>query len=277
MNTLLSAQPWLQEPALIPTPWNHFYRISPHHLLKIAIMWDDKIVQPHPPIMRALNTIVSKLNTVSNITIVDWKPHLHDEAWAIISSLYFTDGGAEDAAIMAESGEPWRPLTKWIIKDNPCVKRLKMHELWYWLEEREAYRSEHARVWNDTATTTNEETGELSGMVDAIICPVAGGVATRHNTAKYWSYTSQWNLLDYPALSFPVCKVDKQLDRQERRTEFWGDLDKENWELCKAFLLGCVENSTIKITDLVKGILIPSTGFLFRCKSSVEEWTMRKS
>ena len=87
-------------------------------------MWHDNVVTPHPPITRALQEVVSRLQTLPNVEVVDWKPHLHDEAWAIISSLYFTDGGAEDAATIAESGEPWRPLTKWIIKENPCVKKL---------------------------------------------------------------------------------------------------------------------------------------------------------
>ncbi|KAL8942558.1 MAG: hypothetical protein Q9216_001602 [Gyalolechia sp. 2 TL-2023] len=233
IETVLSAQPWLQEPALLPIPWNSSFQIASQQPLKIAIMWHDGVVQPHPPITRALKTVASKLAAIPNISIVDWKPHLHDEAWAIISSLYFTDGGAEDAAVMAESGEPWRPLTTWIIKENPCVKKLKMRELWYWLEEREAYRSEYAKVWNDTATTIDGETGELRGMVDAILCPVGPGVAPRHNTAKYWPYTSQWNLLDYPAVSFPVDKVDKQLGRAEQRVKFHGDLDKQNWELCK--------------------------------------------
>ncbi|CAO1599035.1 hypothetical protein XANCAGTX0491_002780 [Xanthoria calcicola] len=231
METVLLAQPWLQEPALLPIPWNSYYHISSQRPLKIAIMLNDGIVQPHPPITRAMKTLASNLATLLNVTIVDWIPHLHDEAWAIISNLYFTDGGAEDAATMAESGEPWRPLTKWIIKENPCVKRLKMPELWYWLEEREAYRSGYAKVWNDTATAVDQDTGELSGMVDVILCPVGPGVAPRHDTAKYWSYTSQWNLLDYPAVSFPVDKVDKRLDGKEQRSEFLGTLDQENWRL----------------------------------------------
>ena len=236
MQTMLSAKPWLQEPALVPIPWNSSYRIVPEQHLKIAIMWNDGVVQPHPPISRALKAIVSALDKVPNVSIVDWEPHLHDEAWAITSSLYFPDGGAEDAAAIEESREPWRPLTEWIIKENPCVKKLKLQELWYWLEEREVYRTKYAKIWNDTATSTNEETGELSGMVDAILCPVGPSVATRHNTAKYWPYTSQWNLLDYPAISFPVCKVDANLDKEEHRNNFLGELDKDNWELCKHVL-----------------------------------------
>ncbi|KAL8830206.1 MAG: hypothetical protein Q9191_001567, partial [Dirinaria sp. TL-2023a] len=231
MQTILSARPWLHEPALLPMPWNTTYQISASQPIKIGIIWHDGVVQPHPPITRALKTVASKLASVSNVTLVDWEPHLHDEAWAIISSLYFPDGGAEEAATLAASGEPWRPLTKWIIHENPCVKKLSMEELWYWLEEREAYRSEYAKVWNDTADSVDEATREMRRMVDAVLCPVGPGVAPRHNTAKYWGYTSQWNLLDYPAVSFPVTKVDKELDKGEKRETFLGEADRENWDL----------------------------------------------
>ena len=172
------------------------------------------------------------------MAVVDWKPYLHDEAWAIISSLYFTDGGAEDAATMAESGEPWRPLTKWMIKQNSGVKKLTPQELYYWQEEREAYRKEYAKAWNDTATGKDER-GRLGGMVDAILCPVGPGVAPAHNTAKYWGYTSQWNLLDYPAVVFPVGKVDKDVDVLPKDFNSMSGKDKENWKLCKSLFTSC--------------------------------------
>ena len=209
-------------------------------------MWHDGVVQPHPPITRALETVAGKLASVPNVETVDWRPHLHDEAWAITSTLYYPDGGAEDAEVLAASGEPWRPLTTWLLRENPCVKKLQMRELWYWLEEREAYRSEYAAVWNGTASRPEEkeeeeedpETGRSpGGMVDAILCPVGPGVAPRHDTARYWCYTSQWNLLDYPAVSFPVCKVEKGPDGGKERKEFLGDLDRENWKLCESFPL----------------------------------------
>jgi len=229
MQTVLESKPWLREPALIPLPWN---TISSLNTLKIGVLWHDTVVTPHPPITRALNEVVSRLNSIPNIEIVDWKPYLHDEAWAIISSLYFTDGGAEDAATIGQSGEPWRPLTKWIIKENPCVKKLTPQKLYYWQEEREAYRKEYAKVWNDTATGQNE-TGDLEGMVDVILCPVGPGVAPAHNTSKYWGYTSQWNLLDYPAVVFPVSKVDKEKDALPGTFTPMTDVDEEHWNLCE--------------------------------------------
>ena len=77
----------------------------------------------------------------------------------------------------------------------------------------------------------------LEGVVDVILCPVAPGVAPLHNTAKYWGYTSQWNLLDYPALVFPVSKVDSGLDVVQKDYEPMNDVDRENWKLCEYYLL----------------------------------------
>lgn len=112
---------------------------------------------PSPTLTCVLHEVVSRLQTVSNIQIVDQHPYLHDEAWAIVSSLYFTDGGAQDAATIAESGEPWRPLTTWVIKEKPCIKKLSLQKLHCCQEERGAYRKEYAKVWNETAIGTGLE------------------------------------------------------------------------------------------------------------------------
>jgi amidase len=227
MKIVLDSKPWLVEPALVPGPWN-FHLVKPRQSIKVGVMWHDNVVTPHPPITRALKELASKFEQLPNVTVVNWEPYLHDEAWAIISSLYFTDGGAEDAATIAESGEPWRPLTHWIIKENPCIKKLSPQKLYYWQEEREAYRKEYAKVWNETATGPNGE-----GMVDVILCPVGPGVAPAHNTAKYWGYTSQWNLLDYPAVAFPVSRVDAAKDQLPDKFNTLTDVDEEHWKLCK--------------------------------------------
>ncbi|KAF2811031.1 amidase [Mytilinidion resinicola] len=231
MKAVLDARPWLTEPAIVPISWDSNLALTDRQPLKVAVMWHDGVVKPHPPVTRALSSVVEKLRSLSNVTIVDWKPHLHDEAWAIISNLYYPDGGEEDAAAIDSSGEPWRPLTKWIIKENPCVKELTRGELNYWLEEREAYRKEYANAWTATATGGNSATGDLGGMVDIILCPVGPGVAPEHGTAKYWCYTSQWNLLNYPAVVFPVSKVDAGVDVKDGAYEPKRGVDRDNWDL----------------------------------------------
>lgn len=69
-------------------------------------------------------------------------------------------------------------------------------------------------------------------MVDVILCPASPGVAPRHDTARYWGYSSQWNLLDYPGVVFPVSKVDKR-DVQEKGFEPMTDVDEDHWQLCE--------------------------------------------
>jgi Asp-tRNA(Asn)/Glu-tRNA(Gln) amidotransferase A subunit family amidase len=215
MKTIIDSEPWIEEPALIPMPWRT-YTIPTERPLRIGVLWHDGVVRTHPPVTRALELVATKLKA-HNIEVVDFTPHLHDEAWAIISSLYFTDGGEADSEDINSSGEPWRPLSEWIIKENPIVKKLSVGELSYWLEEREAYRKEYALHWKKHG-------------IDALLCPVGPGVAPKHNTAKYWNYTSQWNLLDYPGLVFPVCKVDKEQDKWTDNDKPLSGLDEDNRE-----------------------------------------------
>ncbi|KAL8863847.1 MAG: hypothetical protein Q9174_007530, partial [Haloplaca sp. 1 TL-2023] len=205
-------------------------------------MWHDGVVSPHPPITRALKVLGERLKQVPGIEVIDFAPHLHDEAWAILSSLYCPDGGASDLATIAESGEPILPLTQHLIESNPCVKKLTLEQLGYWEEEREEYRIEYAKHWNKTGVLKGGDDGEgefeeREDVMDVLICPAAPGVATRHNSAKYWGYTAQWNLLDYPAVVFPVTKVDKRVDvygSERKKLKPLSDLDAENHKLYDA-------------------------------------------
>lgn len=220
MRVVTSARPWLLEPALLPLPWIPYQVDITERPLKIAIMWHDDVVLPHPPITRALETMESKLNDLTNVSVSRWRPSGHEKAWAIVSSLYYPDGGDEDAPLLKQASEPILPLTKWI-RENPCVKKLKMSELYHWKIEREKYRKEYAKIWNETE-------------VDAILCPAGPGLAPKHETAKYWGYTSQWNLLDYPAIVFPVCRAHVDIDQKNRVSNPMTDVDKDHWDLCKS-------------------------------------------
>lgn len=236
MKTVINAKPWLNEPSLVPIPWRdqESYLTKPSgKKIKVAVIWHDGVVKPHPPVIRALQEVVDKLKDMQSVEIVEWKPYKHDEAWSIISSLYFCDGGREENEAIEASGEPWRPLSKFILKDNPWVKRLTVEEIWYWTMRREAYRTEYAKIWNDTATGTSE-TGKLEGTVDVILCPVGPGAAPPLDCARYWGYTTQWNLLDYPALVFPVTKVDPTMDVVDQDYKPMNEKDEYNHHLWKS-------------------------------------------
>lgn len=83
MKTLIDAKPWYREPSLLPFPWKEVDAF-PEKKLKVAVLWDDGVVRPHPPVTRALKQVVEKLKTNDDIEVVEWKPYKHDLAWEII-------------------------------------------------------------------------------------------------------------------------------------------------------------------------------------------------
>ncbi|KAL8767311.1 MAG: hypothetical protein Q9209_006149 [Squamulea sp. 1 TL-2023] len=233
MKTVISAKPWLVEPSCLPLPWKDLElerSIIHGRRLRVAVLWSDDIVKPHPPITRALNEVVSRLKDVSEVELSTWTPYKHDEAWEIIASLYFADGAKEEIDAINASGEPWRPLSRFIIQDNPYCKHLSIEEVWQWTSRREKYRCKYAEIWNLTATSIGAN-GEPANMVDVILAPVGPGAAPPLDHAKYWGYTSQWNLLDYPALVFPVSKVDPDIDKVEEGYEPTNEKDAFNYRL----------------------------------------------
>jgi len=225
-KTLIDAEPWVSESPLVPLPYNNMKCMSKGTKLKIGVIWHDGIVKPHPPITRGLKEVVLKLKSVAGVEVVDWPVYRHDLAWEIISSLYFTDGGLQEEAELSASGEPMRPLTHWLLKETPAVKRLNMEELWEWQQKREIYEEEYNKLW--TAGSDKSE-----DMIDIILCPVYPSASTIFDTAKYWAYTATWNLLDYPSLVFPVSRADPELDPVEKNFKPMTEQDEQNHRLCK--------------------------------------------
>jgi amidase len=128
MKTALSAKPWRVEPSLTRKEWTPYKFTKP---LKVAVQWWDGIVQPHPPMTRALREVAEACRK-AGMEVVDWKCEDldHQKGWDIISALYWPDGGKEVLDLIKESGEPILPLTKFIIHEQPTVKELTQHELW---------------------------------------------------------------------------------------------------------------------------------------------------
>jgi amidase len=108
METYLSYEPWIKEDSLVPIPWR---TVTLPPKLKIAVMWSDNIVTPHPPITRALKEVAKTLRAAGH-EVVDWKPEGHDECWDITQALYFEDGGKNIEEMILKGGEELLPLTK---------------------------------------------------------------------------------------------------------------------------------------------------------------------
>lgn len=130
MDVMLKSDLWRYDPSVVPRKWTpfEFGGGQSKKPLKVAVLWHDGVVKPHPPTTRALREVAEACKK-AGMTVVDWVPLEHDKAWDIVSRLYWPDGGEETRKVLAESGEPALPLTEWIMT-QPGVKKLSMQELW---------------------------------------------------------------------------------------------------------------------------------------------------
>ena len=85
METVLATKLWLHDSSLLPLPWQ-IRQERPRDKLKVAVMWNDGVVQPHPPITRALSEVTRKLEAAEGVEVVEWKPYKHDLGWELYVS-----------------------------------------------------------------------------------------------------------------------------------------------------------------------------------------------
>ncbi|CAF4378756.1 unnamed protein product, partial [Rotaria magnacalcarata] len=149
MKTILDTEPWLRDPSLVPIPWRS---IALHATdFTVAVMWNDNVVHPHPPIIRALH---------------------ETKSWDLISPLYYCNGAEEERNIRAEVNEQPLPLTEWILSQPQAMKRnwTEMNEL---ITERENYRNRYAHIWNEREIS-------LNCSIDCLLTPVSSSAAPQH-------------------------------------------------------------------------------------------------
>jgi amidase len=92
MDTIIRTRPWLRQANLLPIPWKDMGELvedDEKTTLRVAILWDDGIVKPHPPVFRAIKAIAKGLKGINGVEVVDWKPLKHNLAWEIAVCLLF--------------------------------------------------------------------------------------------------------------------------------------------------------------------------------------------
>ncbi|KAH0337040.1 fatty-acid amide hydrolase, partial [Aureobasidium melanogenum] len=211
-KALIDLNPHDIDTTLAPVPWRG--ELETPKNITVGIMMTDGIVKPHPPLIRALETAKSKLHA-AGVKVVDWENYKHDHAWDIVSALYFPDGGKRIEDALAASGEPMLPLTRHALNYS---KAISISENWDLNVMRENYRREYHALMKERG-------------VDVILCPAYVGAGVKQHGAKYWGYTSLWNILDQPAVVFPTgMSVDKNIDIIEEGYSPLNEKDKAEFE-----------------------------------------------
>ncbi|KAJ6575357.1 general amidase [Mycena capillaripes] len=233
VQAVLSKEPWSKDPLVIRKRWsNEEYNLLDHgngKKLCFAIMWDNGIIVPHPPVKRGLE-ITKKALLAAGHHVIDWIPYEQPEIVKTINDIWAA-GAAEDYKMAtAPSGEPVIATMGILAEDTKLLFRpthagISAFELWQVQKKKRELRQGHLDHWEATVNETG--TGR---PVDAIISPIAPYAAPPHGLNRNAQYTMSWNLLDCPSLVIPVSKVDQSLDVKQPRDKFYTTDDRENYE-----------------------------------------------
>ncbi|KAI0344211.1 general amidase [Trametopsis cervina] len=247
-KAIIDNKPWNRDPLVVRKPWNHDeYALIDHgHGIGMcfAIMWDNDVVKPHPPLIRAME-ITKKALQHAGHRVIDWIPHRHMEIYKNAESIFAADGTHDYQTECDKSGEPL--LRSMLPTDEPAhhyplekpyakvlvgePRHLSAYDLWQLHKEKRTLRKSHLDYWQATASSTG--TGR---PVDAIISPAVGSTACPHGTNSDSFYTTICNALDLTSGVFPVCFSNKELDKKPPPHTFRHDEDEAIYNLYDAEL-----------------------------------------
>lgn len=205
---VVGTEPWLRDPKCIEIPWR---KIEVKSKPKIAVLYDNGLVRPTPPVRRALKEVSEKLKA-KGYEVIEWPNTDHAEAIELIGRFFVADGGKSVEKILEPTGEPIRPE----MAPYRTAKEIGVHELWQLQGQRTALCKRYLDRW------------EAAG-IDAILgptTPYAGAPA--NGDFKHVGYTGVFNIVDYTSMSFPSgLTVDKEKDIAIQGEEPYNEVDQE--------------------------------------------------
>ncbi|KAG7881670.1 hypothetical protein KL937_001293 [Ogataea polymorpha] len=204
-----AGKPWDLDPWSLPMPWRQVAVPEPQ-TLTVAVMYDDGIVKPLPPIIRGLKHTADKLQQ-AGVNVVEFQPLETDKLYEVAKLLYNCDGNHAQKEMLRPSGEPLLPLTKWALSFGQGDRALSITEN----RELNYQRDRLRKLYNDYF---------VQNKVDFILCPNYCGpapvcVQNGVEGPYYWGYTSHFNLLDLPSLTGPTgLYADQKVDTKPEYT-----------------------------------------------------------
>lgn len=208
MKTYLNeGKPWNSDASLICMPWRDVPKPNAKDLT-IAVIRDDGLVRPSPPIRRGINTVVDKLKE-AGVKIIEFTPPNTKLAYETINKMYNCDGNETNRKMLGESGEPLAQLTKWSLNYGEGSRMFSVPEVRQLHMTRDALRNEYNKFMVDN-------------NVDFILSPAYNNVAPHPREVYNWSYTALFNILDLPTLVLQTgLKQDPEVD-------VWTEKDKKH-------------------------------------------------
>ncbi|KAL4989034.1 amidase signature domain-containing protein [Aspergillus falconensis] len=221
---LVNSRPWNLDPRCATLPWNEsvFQDVQSRPLV-VGLILDDGVVKVHPPIERAIRGLAAKLETDGH-ELVTWDTSDHLSCISLMDRYYTIDGGEDVRRDVAVAGEPFIPHVEALVNRG---KPISVYEYWQMNTERNNLQKKYLDKWNATRSPSGKP-------VDVLLSPTMPHVAVPHRSVRWVGYTKIWNLLDYPAITFPVDEVRAGKDVLPPDYQPRNELDAWNWSLYDA-------------------------------------------
>ncbi|KAE8412625.1 amidase signature domain-containing protein [Aspergillus pseudocaelatus] len=220
-RSVANAKPWELDPKCTPLPWNEdmFQEIQDRPIV-IGLILDDGVVRIHPPIERALRELSAKIQAKGHEVVI-WDASDHIEYIQLMDQYYTVDGGEDIRRDVAAAGEPFIPHVEALVNRS---KAISIYEYWQLNKQKVALQKRYLDKWNAIRSPSGKP-------VDILLTPTTPHPAVPHRRLRWVGYTKIWNLLDYPAVTFPVDEVRVAIDGVQKEYRPRNELDAWNWDL----------------------------------------------
>lgn len=227
VQSILQTQPWHHDPRVHPLPWRdeqheQIKKLAKEKQLTFAVLRHDGVCAVHPPVKRAVEETVQKLESLGH-KVIEWQPPSHAKLVEICNTSWNYDGGADAFKDFSLSGEEPKPNIMFGQTEQANTTDIMRNQV----EKRDAEK-EYMEYWNSTSQLTG--TGR---PVDAIISPLAPFAAARPNKYTSYSYSVWVNVLDYTSVVIPVTRVNKEVDKAYTDFQPVTDLDRDTQATCE--------------------------------------------
>jgi amidase len=251
-------EPWTFDPECLAQTWNQQLvqsalktpSLSAHmRRLRVGLVKTDGITAPLPPIHALLNDMTRALRSNPSIEVVELDiTSLLSQCQTLANSLFGVDGGNATFDLLEATSEP---LSPWLSTRLRRKKRLTAEQVRDLQARRTALQTRFLDIWTSDGgywKGSNEGVSTASRL-DVLICPVAPHPTPAIDSWNTVSYTSSFNLLDYPAATLPIRPIresDLSIETSDasKAQNGWDKYNRKLWDGDRSVFLGgtlCVQ------------------------------------